>query len=113
MRRGLSSFLAVWILAALFGLAFESTGALAAAGVDERDGGAGNEAADASDRDAGDAARHLDAGRRGEEEFVVLAALEGKIERPRGFCGEVARAGEAEISFGTDEIDLWKFARQR
>ena len=32
MRRGLSSFLAVWILAALFGLAFESTGALAAAG---------------------------------------------------------------------------------
>jgi peptidoglycan hydrolase-like protein with peptidoglycan-binding domain len=32
MRRGLSSFLAVWILVALFGLAFESTGALAAAG---------------------------------------------------------------------------------
>ena len=51
-------------------------------------GAARGHAADAGERDTGDAAREARGGRRGEEQFVVFAAVQGLVERSSGSDGQ-------------------------
>src|SRR5580658_854574 len=77
---------------------------------DQRDGRAARarakDAADAGDGDAGDSSGHADGGRGGEEEFVIVSAVQGVVEGCagmdgqkrgvdfRGYAGLFAEAGE-------------------
>jgi len=51
-------------------------------------GASADDAADAVDGNSGDAARDARGGRRGEEQFVVFAAMEGLLERCAGMDGQ-------------------------
>lgn len=76
-------------------------GGLGAFRVVERDGGAagvgGKDAADAGEGDSGEGAGDAGEGRGGEEEFVVLAAVEGL-----GLGGQGVDGDGGEVELGTD-----------